>query len=257
MTKVLVVGATGSIGRLVVAEAHRAGLEVRALVRDRHRGAQILPDTELAEGDLRSGEGLTTAVDGIGAVIFTHGTNGGGDAEDVDYGGVANVLAAVGTRPVRIVLMTSISSSHEHDERSGTGQLLTWKRRSERLVRATGNNYTIVRPSWFDHVDAHEQALVLSQGDTTGGGIGRSQLAQVLVNCLIAPEAINTTFELAAEAGSAPADWSALFARLTPDDPDSLDASQDRPQLPLGNEPPRLIQDIEKARERRPERVQS
>ncbi|WP_330996549.1 NAD(P)H-binding protein [Burkholderia diffusa] len=25
-----------------------------------------------------------------------------------------------------------------------------WKRRSERLVRASGNAYTIVRPGWFD-----------------------------------------------------------------------------------------------------------
>jgi uncharacterized protein YbjT (DUF2867 family) len=29
-----------------------------------------------------------------------------------------------------------------------------WKRRGERLVRASGLPYTIVRPGWFDYNDA-------------------------------------------------------------------------------------------------------
>ena len=45
---ILVVGSTGSIGRLTVAEALARGYRVRAMVRDADRAAQILPaDTEL------------------------------------------------------------------------------------------------------------------------------------------------------------------------------------------------------------------
>ncbi|WP_281915915.1 NAD(P)H-binding protein [Caldimonas thermodepolymerans] len=39
----LAVGATGSIGRLVVAEAIRQGYQVRALVRDAAKARRVLP----------------------------------------------------------------------------------------------------------------------------------------------------------------------------------------------------------------------
>ena len=56
---VLVVGATGSIGRLVVTEAIARGHTVRALVRDRAKGAQLLPaDAELVVGDVTRPETL-------------------------------------------------------------------------------------------------------------------------------------------------------------------------------------------------------
>jgi hypothetical protein len=38
--------------------------------------------------------------------VFTHGSSGA--VEAVDYGGVRNVLAALGDRPARIALMTAI-----------------------------------------------------------------------------------------------------------------------------------------------------
>ena len=33
--------------------------------------------------------------------------------------------------------------------------LMSWKRRSERLVRASGAPYTIVRPGWLDTGEPH------------------------------------------------------------------------------------------------------
>jgi len=83
---VLVVGATGSIGRLVVAEALRQGHAVRALVRNAARASGLPPQAQLVVGDLTRAETLATAVEGIDAVVFTHGSNGGGkaSAEQVD-----------------------------------------------------------------------------------------------------------------------------------------------------------------------------
>ena len=107
---VLVVGATGSIGRLVVAEALRQGHAVRALVRDAARARGLPAVAERVAGDLTQPQTLTAAVAGIDAVVFTHGSDGGGKAaaEQVDYGGVRNVLLALDGRPVRIALMTAI-----------------------------------------------------------------------------------------------------------------------------------------------------
>ena len=58
------------------------------------------------------------------------------------------MLRALGGRRARIVLMTSINVTRRD---AGAYQgLMDWKRRSERLVRASGLPYTIVRPGWFD-----------------------------------------------------------------------------------------------------------
>src|SRR4051794_25843872 len=93
-TRVLVVGATGSIGRLVVSAAARHGLTVRALARDVDRARRLLPDAEVVAGDLTDPDGLTAAVADVDAIVFTHGSAGGA-YEDVDYGGVAAVLRAL------------------------------------------------------------------------------------------------------------------------------------------------------------------
>jgi uncharacterized protein YbjT (DUF2867 family) len=50
---VLVAGATGQSGRLIVAELVAAGYPVRALVRDRSRGAALGAGVELVTGDVR------------------------------------------------------------------------------------------------------------------------------------------------------------------------------------------------------------
>lgn len=93
----LSVGATGSIGSHVVAEALKAGHTVRALVRDRTRGAKLPQGVELVVGDVTRPETLAAAVAGIDAVVFTLGSDGAGasGAWTIDYGGVRNVLEAI------------------------------------------------------------------------------------------------------------------------------------------------------------------
>ena len=186
MSTLLVVGATGSIGRLVVDEALRQGYETRALLRDPDR-ARGLPDAvDVVVGHLTRPETLGAAVDGLDAVVFTHGAHGGKDeTERVDYGGVRNVLEALGWGPARIALMTAIGVTNRtgaHNQSTGAHD---WKRRSERLVRASGRPYTIVRPGWFDYNEPDQHRLVLLQGDTRQAGdpgdgvVARRQIASV------------------------------------------------------------------------------
>jgi nucleoside-diphosphate-sugar epimerase len=73
-SRVLVVGATGSIGRHVVATASRHGLAVRALARDVDRARNLLPDVEVVSGDLEDPDSLTAAVRDVDGVVFTHGS---------------------------------------------------------------------------------------------------------------------------------------------------------------------------------------
>jgi uncharacterized protein YbjT (DUF2867 family) len=103
-TSVLVVGATGSIGRLVVEESIREGYPTRALVRDPDKARRVPLGAEIVVGDVTRPDTLPAAVAGIDAVVFTLGSGGAGrtGAETVDYGGVRNVLIALGAQPARI-----------------------------------------------------------------------------------------------------------------------------------------------------------
>ena len=61
---------------------------IRALARDPRKARQLFPDAQVVVGDLTRPETLTAAVDGVNAIVFTHGSDGGKTgAERVDYGG--------------------------------------------------------------------------------------------------------------------------------------------------------------------------
>jgi len=103
-------------------------------------------------------------------------------AELVDYGAVRNVLSVLDA-PARVALMTAIGVTKHtpgHD----------WKRCGERVVRASGMPYTIVRPGRLDYNEPGQQRLVILQGDTRRAGdpsdevVSRAQTAQILVASL-------------------------------------------------------------------------
>ncbi|MEE1621908.1 NAD(P)H-binding protein [Zafaria sp. J156] len=194
--------------------------------------ARLLPaGAEVVPGDVTVPESLASAVEGVDAVVLVLGSDGTGraGAEAVDYGGVRNVLAALGGRPVRIVLMTAIGFTHRDTAYNRVSHAHDWKRRAERLVRASGQPYTIVRPGWFDYHTPAEQLPVMLQGDTRGSGTpadgvaSRTLIARVLVDAL----------------GSE--------AALDPDPEGSVDAVRDAPTQPLAEEPARVLAELEAA----------
>ena len=237
---------------LVVDEAIRQGHEVRILVRDLRRVSQLHAGAQRFVGDLTRPDTLVAAVDGIDAIVFTHGADGGGKAgaEQVSYGGVCNVLAALGGRQVRIALMTAIGVTNRTGSYNRSTEAHDWKRRGERLLRNSGLPYTIVRPGWFDCNAADQHRLVLLQGDTRRAGdpsdgvVARAQIAQVLVRSLTSASATRKTFELVAECGPATEDFDVLFAALDADAPGELDAVRDAPNMPLAQEPERVREDL-------------
>lgn len=187
---VLVVGATGSIGSLVVAEALRQGHAVRALVRAPEKVRKLPREAKAMIGDVTRPDTLPSAVEGIDAVVFTLGSDGAGKvgAETVDYGGVRNVLRALGSRKARIALMTSIGVTNRTGSYNRSTEAHDWKRRSERLVRASGLSYTIVRPGWFDCNKPDEHRLVFLQGDTAR----QETPAMVLLRAVRLPRSLST-----------------------------------------------------------------
>ncbi|OZG69257.1 SDR family oxidoreductase [Bifidobacterium eulemuris] len=249
-TRILFVGATGSIGRLAIDEALRQGYHVRALVRDAAQAG--LPDeVELAVGDLTRLETFETALDGIDGIVFTQGSHASAAmVEAVDYGAVRNALLALHGRKVRIALMTAIGVTYMDSQYNRTIEAHDWKRRSERLVRASGNEYTIVRPGWFDYNDDDQLRITFLQGDTRrnaspeDGVVARRQIARVLIDALGCDEAANTTLELVAEHGAEQEDLKPLFAALERDPSDGIDGVLDEDNFPLSAQPERVLDDF-------------
>jgi uncharacterized protein YbjT (DUF2867 family) len=220
---VLVAGATGRTGRLVVSNLLEQGYPVRALVRDMERGHEILGDgVEFSEGDVRDIDSLRAAMQGAASLIITIGSsrkdpdNG---PEFVDYGGVKNLAeAAADTGVQQVVLMSSAGVTHEdHVLNQMFNNVLIWKSRGEDALRDSGVDYTIVRPGGLMDSPGGETAVVFEQGDSSTGMISREDVALVCIAALQAPAARNKTFEVFGSEEQAPNDWTNLYSDLQSD----------------------------------------
>lgn len=255
---VLVVGASGSIGRPVVAELTRRGAAVRVLVRQRSSSG-FPAGTDVRIGAITDPGDVAAALEGVDAVVFTHGASGGGgqgtpaDHERVDYGAVKSVLRAPHGR-LRIALMTTIGVTYPEIGYNQSSRVCDWKRRAERLVRTSGLPYTIVRPGWFDAIADVEHAVHFEQGDlrhsgtAADGGVARQQIAEVLVGSLYTDQAAYKTLELFGAPGNPAKDLAPAFAALEADVPGSADGVRDRGSQPLAQEPPSVLADLDAVR---------
>src|SRR5690606_17808751 len=129
----------------------------------------------------------------------------------------------------RVAMMSAVGVTRPIAEDRRGSEPRGWKRRGERLLRASGMPYTIVRPGWFDYNAADQQRMVFRQGDRaqTGtpadGVIARQQIAQVLVSSLSSAAANRKTLELVAERGPGQTDLDPLFSALQADADGALD----------------------------------
>ena len=221
---VLVAGATGGTGSLVVAELQKQGYPVRAFVRDTAKAAERLgADVEAVAGDLKDPASIAAAMDGVGAVINAAGASasGGPDntAEKVDFEGARNLAeAALGAGVGQYVLVSSRGvTDDDHYLNRMFNNILIWKRRGEEAVAASGVPYTIVRPGGLSDDPGGNQTVIFEQGDTRSEGIWitRADVARVCVSALAHDAALNRVFEIHAEDGEAQADFGAEFAALS------------------------------------------
>ncbi len=98
--KVAVTGATGIIGRFVVARLQAEGVAIRALVRASSDCGGLPGDVQYVLGDMTDSDSLTTLVDDVDAVVhcaYAHapGRYRGGEAEDRFAFWRTNLLAGV------------------------------------------------------------------------------------------------------------------------------------------------------------------
>ncbi|MDJ0927537.1 MAG: SDR family oxidoreductase [Gammaproteobacteria bacterium] len=222
---VLVVGATGQTGRLVVADLRSAGFEVRAFARDADKARRILGN-EIAvfTGDVKDPATVGPAMTGVDTVISAIGARGatGPDRpEKVDFEGVRNLVdAAVDAGVGHFLLVSSMGVTREdHPLNKMFGDVLIWKSRGEQALRDSGMPYTIVRPGGLLNEPGGQGEIVAVQGDPRLGQVAvpRADVATVLVEAVKTPASRNKTVEVYRIEGDPVTDWPAWFATLQPD----------------------------------------
>lgn len=221
MNKILVAGATGRTGRIIIRKLIRQGYTPHALVRDPTAAQVLLGDHVIYhQGDVREPDSFFQAMRGIHAAISAIGTQipvGKNCPKRVDYEGVANLVDAACYHQVeRFILISSIAVTQPEHPLNCFGKLLTWKLKGEEHLRESGLDYVIVRPGGLKDTPGGMRKLVFDKGDHIMGTISRADVAETCLYALQYPQSLCTTFEVIEADQKGKPDWKDLFSSLTP-----------------------------------------
>ena len=192
-SKLLVLGATGGTGRLIVKHALGAGHEVTALVRSSVK-ASGLNGAKLAVGDARDEHALREALKGRDAVISALGTPVSPFREVTLLSTATRALVSAmkAEQVARLVCITGIGAG----ETAGHGGFLfdkvllplllrkvyADKNRQEAIVRESGLDWVIVRPSVLNDKPGRGTFRTLADlGGFRGGTISRDDVASFVL----------------------------------------------------------------------------
>ena len=189
--RVVVLGATGGTGRLLVEQAIDRGHEVVAYVR-RPDALPPRPGLDVVGGQLTDEPALTAAMAGAGAVVVAIGPTGVKDLLGTDLMRrslpvVAAAMTAAGVR--RLVLLSaygvgdtarSASLTARLTFRTAVRALYRDKREAEERLAATGLDVTTVHPTMLTNGETGE-APVVGDGTTVAHGRGMPKVPRAAV----------------------------------------------------------------------------
>jgi uncharacterized protein YbjT (DUF2867 family) len=225
---VLVAGATGKTGRLILEQLRRdPRFAIRPMARDvaaarRNVGAEYA----WVAGDVTRPETLGPALTGVSLVLCAIGgteRSGPNSPEFVDYGGVKNLTDSARAAGVRQLVLESSMGAGSGGGLLGmllnllSGDALKWKAKGEAHLRASGVPYTIVRPGGLTDDPAGQSGISFRQGDEGSGRIGRADVAAVMISALANPDALRKTFEISSDAKARHDAWRTGFSALKAD----------------------------------------
>lgn len=146
--KLLVVGATGTLGRQIAKRALDQGHQVRCLVRSPKR-ASFLKEwgAELSRGDLCEPGTLTAALEEVEAVIdaATARATDSLSIRQVDWEGKVNLIQAMSQAGVKRLIFFSILNAHKYPK----VPLMEIKSCTEKYLAESDLDYTILQPCGF------------------------------------------------------------------------------------------------------------
>ncbi|NEQ46548.1 MAG: NAD(P)H-binding protein [Leptolyngbya sp. SIOISBB] len=144
--KLLVVGATGTLGRQIVRRALDEGHEVQCLVRSFQRGAFLREwGAQLLRGNLCAAQTLPPALEGVDAVIDAATARPTDAIDQVDWDGKVNLIKAAKAAGVNRYIFISILGAEKYPE----VPLMNIKHCTEKFLAESGLDYTILQPCGF------------------------------------------------------------------------------------------------------------
>ena len=245
--KVLVAGATGGVGQLVVAKLLAKNITVRALTRTRSKATSMFDNrVEIVEGDIRYPNTLAKAIEGVNYIICCTGTTAfpslrwdfanllqpSNSPEAVDGEGVQNLVTAAPKDLKRFVFISSAGVLRKDElpfNILNAFGVLDAKLMGEKAIMASGLPYTIIRPARlidgpYTSYDLNtllraktdgQKAVEVKSGDSLNGETSRIDVANACVEALFYDGTINQDFSIV-NSGDRPTvtDWSQLFSKL-------------------------------------------
>lgn len=205
---VLVAGATGRTGRLVVQRLQTHGIDFRLFVQSGVKAVELFgPEIvdKLVIGSVLSEEEVEAAVRNMDAVICAIGGNvmnpEAPPPSAIDRDGVIRLAGAAKAAGVTtFVLISSLGVTHPEHPLNKYGRVLDMKLAGEEAVRKlygeAGFRHTILRPGGLLDGPAFRHELRFDTGDRISGSIARADVAEAAVISLWHPKAANKTFEL-------------------------------------------------------------
>jgi uncharacterized protein YbjT (DUF2867 family) len=222
---ILVTGGTGFIGPHVVHALRARDLPVRALVRDRRRGAKLAAwGAELVEGDVTDPASLRQAVADVDTVVHLVAIIAGrpADFERIMAQGTRDLVAAAAGEGVKRFVLASALGLDERTKDSVPYYRAKWE--MERAVKDSGLEYVIFRPSFVFGRDGGVLPTFVRLARfapvTPIVGPGTQRLQPIWVEDVAAyfaeaaagkPEAANRTFEIG---GPDAPTWNEFWDRL-------------------------------------------
>lgn len=205
---VVIFGANGQTGRLLTRRALDKGHSAVAVTRHPEDFPFADPDLTVAEADVRDASSLVDVVREADAVLSTLGVPFSTRAIDTYSVGVRNIVEAMRATGVRRLAVVSSTGAYHYPNRvdmpfalrifepviTRTIGKTTYddQRRMEEIVRASGLDWTVVRPSGlFDLPEPTN--YVAGEVDPIGGYTARIDLADYLVELADDPSTIGKT----------------------------------------------------------------
>jgi uncharacterized protein YbjT (DUF2867 family) len=222
--RILVVGASGTLGRPVVDRLLARGVEVRAMSRHPERLADLAArGVEVVRGDLVDDGSLRSACDGTDRVLASaHAILGRGAhrSELVDGEGHRSLVAAAASGGVeRFVYVSAFGASAGHPV-----DFFRTKHAIEEHVRGSGMPHVILRPTAFMEQHVHEfngravlergKARLIGPGTKVRNFVAASDVARIAVEALLADPAPGPVVEIGGPDHLTNVEIAALYARM-------------------------------------------
>ena len=146
----------------------------------------------------------------------------GEDPEQIDWlGQRSQIDAAAKYGYKQIILVSSMGVTQPDHPLNQMGKILMWKYFAEQYLKNSGVPYTIIHAGGLLDQPGNERELLVGRNDefleSATRAVPRADLAEVVVQALLCPEAIDKEFDLVSKApghGKPTTDFTGLFDQV-------------------------------------------